>query len=85
MADIFRMHGEAYRKAYNVPWEHIKVMGDIMACRTPQMGGFIEHCDTCGFTREVYHSCGNRHCPKCQTRADPHPPPLSRERARGAQ
>jgi hypothetical protein len=31
------------------------------------LGGFIEHCDTCGFTREVYHSCGNRHCPKCQT------------------
>jgi hypothetical protein len=67
VADIFRMHGEAYRNACNVPWEHIKVMQDIMACRTPQMGGFIEHCDTCGFTREVYHSCGNRHCPKCQT------------------
>jgi hypothetical protein len=67
VADIFRMHGEAYRKAYNVPWEHIKVMDDIMACRTPRLGGFIEHCDTCGFTREVYHSCGNRHCPKCQT------------------
>jgi hypothetical protein len=67
VADIFRLHGEAYRKAYNVPWKHLKVMDDIMACRTPRLGGFIEHCDTCGFTREVYHSCGNRHCPKCQT------------------
>lgn len=67
VADIFRMHGEAYRKAYHVPWEHIRVMNDIMACRTPQLGGFIERCDTCSFTREVYHSCGNRHCPKCQT------------------
>jgi len=67
MADIFRMHGEAYRKAYKVPWEHIKVMNDIMACRTPQLGGFIEICDACSFTREVCHSCGNRHCPKCQT------------------
>ena len=59
-ADIFRLHGEAYRKAYNVPWKHLKVMDDIMACRTPRLGGFIEHCDACGFTREVYHSCGNR-------------------------
>jgi len=67
VADIFRVHGEAYQKAYHVPWEHTKVMGDIMACRTHKLGGFIERCDACSFIREVYHSCGNRHCPKCQS------------------
>lgn len=29
----------------------------------------METCDACGTTRHVYHSCRNRHCPQCQTRA----------------
>ncbi len=31
----------------------------------------VQHrqCDACGAQRYVYHSCRNRHCPKCQTRA----------------
>ncbi len=33
------------------------------------MGGQVETCDGCGATRHVYHSCRNRHCPRCQTRA----------------
>jgi len=26
----------------------------------------VERCDTCGSLRIAYHSCRNRHCPKCQ-------------------
>jgi len=29
----------------------------------------VQTCDACGTTRHVYHSCRNRHCPRCQTRA----------------
>ena len=29
----------------------------------------MRQCDACGTQRYVYHSCRNRHCPKCQTRA----------------
>lgn len=27
------------------------------------------HCKSCDFERFVYHSCRNRHCPKCQTQS----------------
>jgi hypothetical protein len=33
------------------------------------MGGHVKWCDDCGYQRYVYHSCRNRHCPKCQTQA----------------
>jgi hypothetical protein len=33
------------------------------------MGGHVKWCDDCGYQRYVYHSCHNRHCPKCQTQA----------------
>ena len=41
----------------------------IVACRTEALGGHLESCDGCGTSRHVYHSCRNRHCPRCQTRA----------------
>ena len=43
-----------------------KTLEDICSCRTPQMGGFIERCGTCGETVAHFHSCGNRNCPVCQ-------------------
>jgi hypothetical protein len=39
---------------------------DLSACRTAELGGQIERCGVCGRTGYVYHSCRNRHCPKCQ-------------------
>jgi hypothetical protein len=44
-------------------------MTQIMACRTPALGGRLEVCDRCGGLVHRYHSCRNRHCPKCQTLA----------------
>jgi hypothetical protein len=41
-------------------------MGAIEACRTAALGGHVEQCADCGFTRQAYNSCRNRHCPKCQ-------------------
>jgi hypothetical protein len=31
--------------------------------------GHLEQCDQCGHQRNAYNSCGNRHCPKCQSLA----------------
>jgi hypothetical protein len=47
-------------------------MAAIEACRTAVLGGHVERCTDCGFTRNAYNSCRNRHCPKCQgmTRAE---------------
>lgn len=41
-------------------------MRAIETCRTETLGGRVFTCPTCGKTRYTYHSCRNRHCPKCQ-------------------
>ena len=67
LADIVRAHGEAYRRTHRlVPVQH-RALRAIATCRTAALGGHRETCDRCGAMRITYHSCGNRHCPKCQT------------------
>jgi hypothetical protein len=41
-------------------------MRAIINCRTEALGGHVYHCDQCDEERYSYHSCRNRHCPKCQ-------------------
>jgi hypothetical protein len=41
-------------------------MRDIETCRTEALGGHFAVCDRCLASRFSYHSCRNRHCPKCQ-------------------
>jgi hypothetical protein len=66
VADIFRAHGEAYRRTHALTPEQLKVMGDIEACRTAILGGHMDTCNHCGHEVPSYNSCLNRHCPKCQ-------------------
>jgi hypothetical protein len=68
VADIFRMHGPAWRAAHagHVSLDQLKVMSAIETCRTAALGGHVEGCEACGHTRIAYNSCRNRHCPKCQ-------------------
>jgi len=66
LADILRDHIADYQKAYPLWPEHKKIVSDLLNCRTAHLGGKIECCDHCGTLRIVYHSCRNRHCPKCQ-------------------
>src|SRR5438309_6640431 len=68
LADIFRAAGPRYREvhaAQQLP-SHDRAMRDIVACRTPALGGSLYQCDDCGALDYRYHSCRNRHCPKCQ-------------------
>lgn len=67
VADIFRRHGEAYRKEHAVIGRIARVMSDIVACRTEVLGGHLDVCTNCDFSRPAYNSCRNRHCPKCQS------------------
>jgi hypothetical protein len=66
VADIFRIYGDDYLKNHTVPYAHKKVMRHITTCRTAELGGHVEQCDSCGFKRNAYNSCRDRHCPKCQ-------------------
>ena len=69
LADILRSHGSVTLARQWLSRTQAKAWRAILACRTEALGGHTEQCDTCGGTRHVYHSCRNRHCPKCQTRA----------------
>ena len=69
VADIFRAYGSLYRQNFSLPLSHLKVMHAIKACRTSELGGHLERCDSCGYERNAYNSCRNRHCPKCQALA----------------
>ncbi|MCG2788674.1 MAG: IS91 family transposase [Actinomycetia bacterium] len=69
LADIFMEFGYNYRKNHNLPYSHQKVMRDIQFCRTSYFGGHMKKCTSCGYEHPCYNSCGNRHCPKCQTLA----------------
>jgi hypothetical protein len=68
VADIFRHHGEAFRRGHDGHLGRVerRVMAAIEACRTPVLGGHVEQCGDCGLVRCAYNSCRNRHCPKCQ-------------------
>jgi len=66
IAHILQHHLEDYKRQYRLGPEHQKILSDLLNCRTAKMGGRVERCDTCGSLRILYHSCRNRHCPKCQ-------------------
>ncbi len=67
VADIFREAGQAYRERFGARMlpSHLRAMCDIERCRTAALGGHLRQCDDCGAQRYSYHSCRNRHCPKC--------------------
>ena len=66
LADIFSRHATTFLSMHNLSSTQQKAMEDIVKCRTSELGGHIEKCDHCGYIRQSYNSCRNRHCPKCQ-------------------
>ncbi len=68
VADIFRAHGPAWRRANagHVSLGQLKVMSAIERCRTAALGGHVARCEKCSHEHVAYNSCRNRHCPKCQ-------------------
>ncbi len=69
VAEVLRRFGPAYLASRPLSAAQAKAWRAIVACRTAALGGHVERCDHCGASRHVYHSCRNRHCPQCQTRA----------------
>jgi len=71
VADIFRTHGPAWRKAQrgHLSLGQLKVMSAIEQCRSAALGGHVLRCEACGHDQIAYNSCRDRHCPKCQASA----------------
>ena len=68
LAEIFRRYGPRYRAQFGdrlLP-SHRHAMWAIEHCRTEALGGHVYHCPDCDASVYLYHSCRNRHCPKCQ-------------------
>ena len=66
LAGIFRQYAELYRRTRKLPLDQLRVLRAIQLCRTSALGGHVEKCGQCSYTRNSYNSCRNRHCPKCQ-------------------
>ena len=69
LAEVFQTFGAEYLDAHGLTAPQAKVFRAVLDCRTAALGGHCLECDTCGHLDYVYHSCRNRHCPNCQTRA----------------
>jgi len=67
VADIVRLHEAADRARVGaaLSGSQRRVLRDLQVCRTPACGGHVHQCARCGRTVYAYHSCRNRHCPKC--------------------
>ncbi len=65
MADILHEYGEEYLKTHRMCPDQQKAYQAILNCRTAFMGGHLQQCDHCGYSRPIYNSCRDRHCPKC--------------------
>ncbi len=59
VADIFRVHGPAWREAQrgHLSLGQLKVMSAITQCRTAALGGHVLRCDGCGTDSVSYNSC----------------------------
>lgn len=66
VADIVRAAGPELCARLAVLPSQKRALQAILQCRTAALGGQVYGCADCGERLYSYHSCGNRHCPKCQ-------------------
>ena len=65
IADVIRHFGKQYIQRYRPSPGIMKILFDILQCRTSALGGHEDRCNSCCALRYSYNSCRNRHCPKC--------------------
>ncbi len=66
VADVFGRFRASFLDKYpTTSTQQRRVIAAISACRTAALGGHVEGCDQCGYQRNAYNSCRDRHCPKC--------------------
>lgn len=69
LGDVCAKYGAAYLDHYGdrVPTEHRRVLQLIGDCGTGRLGSASYRCAQCNAFHHTNASCGNRHCPGCQT------------------
>jgi hypothetical protein len=69
LAPVLRHFGPGYLRGHVLSTAQAKAWRAIVACRTAALGGERLRCEGCGAEQWRWHSCRNRHCPQCQSRA----------------
>ncbi|MEZ5652389.1 MAG: IS91 family transposase [Burkholderiaceae bacterium] len=70
LAEVLERFGPLYLEhGHRLSVPQARAWRAIQACRTEALGGQLERCADCGSERWRWHSCRNRHCPRCQKRA----------------
>lgn len=69
VVDVLRRVTPELLRQERLSKEQRLLLSSIRDCRTPALGGEVLVCPSCGFEKEVFHSCRNRHCPNCQAQA----------------
>ncbi|WPP50280.1 IS91 family transposase [Catalinimonas niigatensis] len=65
VADVLQINKHQLSSYYSNSWQ-IRTLHALRKCRTADLGGHGDQCDSCGNLSLSYNSCRNRHCPKCQ-------------------
>lgn len=66
IADALHTFLPRYRQHHTLSYQQEKVCRHITDCRTAQCGMQQWRCGDCPFEKQVYCSCRDRHCPRCQ-------------------
>ncbi len=69
LAGVLRHFGADYLRTHGLSTPQARAWRAIVCCRTSALGGERLRCDGCGAEQWRWHSCRNRHCPQCQSRA----------------
>lgn len=69
LGEIFRLHGQDYLDRFgdSMPARQRSVLKLLSACQNGELGLVLWHCDSCNRPHQTPRSCGDRHCPTCQS------------------
>lgn len=62
---LFQQHFFRYAQTRKLPPHIWKAANAILYCRTPMLGGHVQHCPQGHVSRIQYHSCRHRSCGQC--------------------
>lgn len=65
VADVLNLEKEHIDEICQNSWKS-RALHAIRKCRTAELGGHVDKCDSCNKIHISYNSCRNRNCPTCQ-------------------
>lgn len=68
VTEALRRHVDRYVGRFQPDPDRMRVLNQLLACRTAALGTHLCVCEACGWSAPVYNPCRNRHCPQCQGR-----------------